>query len=70
VNKLIPVILLVDSQTRPSEYGEDRRTAGQTCALLLAIAGRRTSDAAAVWGDAGSDCSAPSTDGIERWWLV
>ena len=38
--------------------GEDRRTSGQTCALLLAIAGRMTSDAAAVRGDAGSDCSA------------
>ena len=50
--------------------GEDLRTAGQTCVLLLAIAGRRTSDAAAVWGDAGSDCSAPHTDRIERWWLV
>src|ERR1019366_9747893 len=35
--------------------GEDRRTSGQTCALLLAIAGRRTSDAAAVRNDAGPD---------------
>src|SRR5271167_1912816 len=33
--------------------GEDRRTAGQTCALLLATGGGRTSDAAAVRGDAG-----------------
>jgi hypothetical protein len=35
--------------------GEDRRTAGQTCALPLATAAGRTSDAAAVRGDAGSD---------------
>src|SRR5271157_1528130 len=35
--------------------GEDRRTAGQTCALILATAGGSTSDAAAVRGDAGPD---------------
>lgn len=46
--------------------GEDRRAAGKTCALLLATAGGRTSDAAAVRGDAGSDCSAPGTDGIDN----
>jgi Transposase DDE domain group 1 len=33
--------------------GEDRRTTGQTCALLLATAGRRTSEPAAVRSDAG-----------------
>jgi hypothetical protein len=34
--------------------------------LLLATAGGRTSDAAAVRRDAGPDRSAPGTDGIER----
>jgi len=46
--------------------GEDRRTAGETCALLLASFGRRTSDAAAVRGDAGSYRVAADWDGIER----
>ena len=46
--------------------GEDRRTAGQTCALLLATCGGRTSDAAAVRGDAGPDRAAADTDGIDR----
>src|SRR5271157_987899 len=44
--------------------GEDRRTAGQTCALLLATAGGRTSDAAAVRGDTGPDRATTDTDGI------
>jgi len=48
--------------------GEDRRTSGQTCALLLATAGGRTSDAAAVRGDAGPDRAATATDGIASWW--
>ena len=48
--------------------GEDRRTAGETCALLLATAGGRTSDAAAIRGDAGSDRSTTDTDGIGRSW--
>ena len=48
--------------------GEDRRTAGQTCALLLATAGGRTSDAAAVRGDAGPDRAATDTDGIGGSW--
>src|SRR5450759_3082703 len=48
--------------------GEDRRTAGQTCALLLAIAGGRTSKPAAVRGDARSDLATAGTDGIDRWW--
>src|ERR1039458_2698265 len=46
--------------------GEDRRTAGQTCALLLATLGGRTSDAAALRGDAGSDRATAGTDGIDR----
>ena len=46
--------------------GEDWRTAGEACALLLATAGGRTSDASAVRGDAGPYCSAADTDGIDR----
>ena len=48
--------------------GEDRRTTGQTCELLLAIAGGRTSDAAAVRGDARPDRAATDTDGIGGPW--
>src|ERR1019366_2317630 len=44
--------------------GEDRRTTGETCPLLLAIAGRRASDAAAVRGHARPDRAATDTDGI------
>lgn len=62
--------LVVEAHDCPENWslttGEDRRTAGQTCALLLATLGGRTSEPAAVRGDAGSDCSAPGTDGIER----
>ena len=47
--------------------GEDRRTAGQTCALLLVIAGGRTSEPAAVRGDAGPDRATAGTGGIDRW---
>ena len=46
--------------------GEDGWTAGKTCALLLATACGRASDAAAVPGDAGSDRAATDTDGIAR----
>ena len=35
--------------------GEDRRTAGEACALLLAAAGGEPSDAAALWSDAAKD---------------
>jgi hypothetical protein len=48
--------------------GEDRRPVGQTCALLLATAGGRTSDAAAVRGDAGPDRAVADTHGIESYW--
>jgi hypothetical protein len=48
--------------------GEDSRTAGQACALLLATLGGRTSDAAAVRGDAGADRATAGTDRIDRWW--
>jgi hypothetical protein len=37
--------------------GEDRRTADETCPLLLAAAGREPSDAAALWSHAGQDRS-------------
>jgi len=47
--------------------GEDRRTDGETCALLLVIASGRTSDAKAVRGDARSDRSAPDADRVESW---
>jgi len=46
--------------------GEDRRATGETCTLLLASPGRRTSDAAAVRGDAGSYRAAADRNGIER----
>src|ERR1700694_2715861 len=45
---------------------EDRRTAGETCALLLAIAGGRTPEPAAIRGDAGSARAVAGSDGIER----
>ena len=46
--------------------GQDRRTAGETCALLLATAGGRASEPATVRDDAGSDRSAPGTNGIDN----
>src|ERR1019366_69665 len=46
--------------------GEDGRTAGEACPLLLAIVGGRTSDAAAVRGDAGADRQAVASDGITK----
>jgi hypothetical protein len=47
---------------------EDGRTAGETCPLLLAFSGGRTSDAAAVRVDAGPDRAATDTNGIASWW--
>jgi len=44
--------------------GQDRRTASETRALLLVAAGGRTSDAAAVRGDAGPARAAADTRGI------
>ena len=46
---------------------EDWRAAGEACAVLLATAGGRTYDAAAVRGDARLDCCAPDTERIENW---
>jgi hypothetical protein len=39
----------------PAAAGEDRREAGETCPLLLAIVGRESSDAAAVRSDGAAD---------------
>ena len=44
--------------------GEDRRAAGETCALLLAFPGGRTSAPAAVRSDARGDRTAAHADGI------
>jgi transposase InsO family protein len=38
---------------------------GQTCALLLALASRRTSEPAAIRGDAEPDRAVADTDGID-----
>jgi hypothetical protein len=38
--------------------GEDGRTAGETCSLLLAPAGGEPSDEAAVWEYGAADCGA------------
>ena len=35
--------------------GENRRTAGETCSLLLAALGRESSDEAVVYGDGAAD---------------
>ena len=48
--------------------GQDRRTAGETCTVLLAAPGGRTSEPAAVRGDAGPNRAVADTDGIDRWW--
>ena len=45
--------------------GEDRRTAGQACTLLLAAAGGEPSDAAAVWRHAAEDRDAAVAGGIK-----
>jgi hypothetical protein len=42
--------------------GEDRRTAGEACTLLLAFPGGRSSEPAAVRGNAGSDRAAGGAD--------
>ena len=44
--------------------GENRRTAGETCQVLLADAGGRTSEPAAVRDHAGSYCPVASAVGI------
>jgi hypothetical protein len=57
--------LVVDKSE--ARAGEDQRTVGQTCALPLATLGGRTSEPAAVRGDAGSDRAVADNDGIDRW---
>jgi len=44
--------------------GEDRRTVGEACAILLAFSGGRTPEPAAVRGDAGPDHAATGAGGI------
>src|SRR5271168_4197967 len=54
--------LVVDEFTATA--GEDRRTAGQTCALLLATAGGRTSDEGTLWEYGAADRGAVTSGGI------
>jgi len=49
-------LLLADQLA--AAVGEDRRTAGETCALLLAAAGRGASHAGVFWQHASNDCGA------------
>jgi len=44
--------------------GEDGRTAGETCSLLLAAVGREPSDEAAVWEYGAADRGAVASGGI------
>jgi len=45
---------------------QNRRAFGQTCAVLLAAAGRESSDSTLVRGDAPGDLGAASPDGLTR----
>ena len=45
-------------------FGQDRRTTGETCALLLAAAGRRASHAAAFWQHAEKDRGAAAAERV------
>ena len=44
--------------------GQDRRTAGEACALLLAAAGRRVSHAASFWQHAAKDRGAAAAERV------
>ncbi len=46
--------------------GEDRRTAGEACPVLLVAAGRESSDAAVVRSDGGADRCAAASVGIAQ----
>ena len=46
--------------------GEDGGTAGETCPLLLALAGREPSDKAVVWKYAPADRRAVASGGIDE----
>jgi hypothetical protein len=48
--------------------GQNRRTTGETCPILLASIGGRTPEPAAVRDDVEPDRAATATDGIESWW--
>jgi hypothetical protein len=60
-------------RTRPSgcaaAVGEDRRSAGETCPLLLATPGRESSDAPFVWEHGAMDRGASGSSGValSRW---
>ena len=45
--------------------GKDRGQAGQARAVLLADAGRESSDQAAAWGDGRKDCRLAGADGVD-----
>jgi len=45
-------------------FGEDRRTAGETCGLLLAAAGRRAAHAGAFWQHAAKDRGAAAAERV------
>ena len=47
-------------------YGQPGGATGEAYPLLLAAAGRKTSESAAVRDDAGSACAATGAGGIER----
>lgn len=53
-----------DREVLAAAAGENRRAADQACVVLLAAPGGRTSDAAAVRGDAGKDCHLARAGGI------
>jgi len=44
--------------------GQNRPNAGETRPVLLAAFGGESSDAAAVWGHAGTDSGAPVAGGV------
>ena len=44
--------------------GQDRRTAGEACALLLAAAGRRAAHAGAFWQHAAKDRGAAAAERV------
>ena len=46
--------------------GEDRRQAGEACAVLLAPVGRGSFDEAAVRGNGTEDCGTAPASGVDR----
>jgi hypothetical protein len=58
-----PIEILADEFAATA--GENRRTAGEACALLLAATRGGTSEPAAVRSDAGSDRDVAGADGID-----